>query len=829
MADFRRCLYALALVALLAGLTIPASAQTFNCTNTTGVPPTVRAEGFAELVGDLIIDCTGGVPTPPGQLVPQVNIAINLDTYVSSKVTAVVNSNTEFLESLLIVDEPNSPTNPTRVIRNCGAANEDSTAAGPGVCNIFGGGSLGAANSYDGTCVTAATCHPNVFQGRSLALINGQTNQVLFLGIPIDPPGTQCPAATANPGAACHRIIRITNIRGDASQTGVAQGNQTSSITAQIIANPVSGLPVDIPTHIVARVQLGLVQSSLTNGTVAGGKFDFVQCSLLFDNPLSGNKNNSQNLTFTFREAFANAFKPRTVRQTLNNGSATPYAYTGAGVPTPSVLTPNVSNATTLNQNVPGATYDTESGFMNPNAAPAGGNPPTNPLTAGPGIGNAFVDTNQAPGSTTAIDPAGNNVGFGTGITSAGIATQGTRLILNFTNVPTGSSIAVPTVVLLTNVVTNLTTGVAVLVTGTAASGSGGTPTLSGTVVTTFPPATTAAAQTCFPVAPAPNCTGAGEVLVAGSQVPGGALPLSQRAVYEIFFANPGAVEQVAIPMTVLSTCSLGTAPTSPCPNLPGNLPAPNSVARVQGGFAPFYAPALNVRTAAIEGQGIIGSGAENLTTTPARLPVPRFQNLNAPVDLFSVVRCSCNLLFPFVTNQPTAGGNFDTGIAIVNTSLDPGNTAPNGFGFRGSAQTGPVQLWYYNRNASPATVSTTNPTGEPNLLSQGNTQCTNVTTPGSCSGTLTTVPAGGMLTYVLSSGGGIQGATPAGNVLVGVPGFQGYIIAQAGFQYCHGFAFISKQGAGFQADNLAMGYLALVLDPPGLPRTFSLGENDAH
>ena len=59
---------------------------------------------------------------------------------------------------------------------------------------------------------------------------------------------------------------------------------------------------------------------------------------------------------------------------------------------------------------------------------------------------------------------------------------------------------------------------------------------------------------------------------------------------------------------------------------------------------------------------------------------------------------------------------------------------------------------------------------------------------------------------------------------------FQGYIIAQAGFQYCHGFAFISKQGAGFQADNLAMGYLAIVLDKPNtLPRTFSIGENDGH
>jgi hypothetical protein len=196
---------------------------------------------------------------------------------------------------------------------------------------------------------------------------------------------------------------------------------------------------------------------------------------------------------------------------------------------------------------------------------------------------------------------------------------------------------------------------------------------------------------------------------------------------------------------------------------------------------------------------------------------------------LFSIVRCSCNLLFPFVTNSATAGGNFDTGMAIANTSLDPGNLPPTTYGFRAAAQTGPVQMWYYNRNgATPA---------EPNFLGQGNTQCTNSTTPGKCDpATNTGVPAGGMLTYVLSGGGYIAPNAPGtlgSQVLLGAPAFQGYIIAQAGFQYCHGFAFISKQGAGFQADNMSMGYLAIVLDSQalnwGLPRTFSIGENDAH
>jgi hypothetical protein len=765
MADFRRCLYALALVALLAGLTIPASAQPFQCSNSTGVPPTVRAEGYAELVGDLVLDCTGGTPTPPNQQVPQVNISVNLDTFVSAKITKVVNLNTEFLESLLIVDEPNSAANPARAIRNCGAANEDTTAAGAGICALIGGGSTGAATTYDGTAG-----HPNVFQGRSLALITGQTNQVTFLAVPIDPPGTICPLQSSQP--VCHRIIRITNIRGDASTTGVAQGNQTSSITAQVIVNPVSGLPLDNPSHVVARVQLGLVTPALTNSGLAGGDFSFIQCTLL---QLQG-----QPLVFTFREAFANAFKARSLQQVFNNGTTQPYNYVGGScAPSAPATCPNTSTATTTNQNVPGATYDTESGFMN-NNAPAGGNPPTNALAQGVGNGAIFTDT---------------TVSGGTGILTAGVATQGTRLSMNFANVPNGASISVPNVVQLFNVINNTLSGVAVLVTGTVASGSGGTPVTGAADSTT---------QTTF---------------VAGSAVPGGGT-LPQRAVYEIFFSNPGALEQMAVPISVFTTCGINTG-TVPCPNLPSNLPAPNTVATIQGGFAPSYAASLGVRTSALEGSG----ASESTSSTPAVLPVPRFQNLNAPVSLLSVVRCSCNLLFPFVTNAATAGGNYDTGIAIANTSLDPGNLPPTTYGFLANPQAGPIQLWYYNRNGTPA--------AEPNFLNQGNTQCTNSTTAGSCTGTLANIPAGGMLTYVLSSGGFIAPNSPSvlgPPVLLGAPAFQGYLIAQAGFQYCHGFAFIQKQGAGFQADQAFMGYLGIVLDHGSpLPRTFSNGENDAH
>jgi hypothetical protein len=109
-------------------------------------------------------------------------------------------------------------------------------------------------------------------------------------------------------------------------------------------------------------------------------------------------------------------------------------------------------------------------------------------------------------------------------------------------------------------------------------------------------------------------------------------------------------------------------------------------------------------------------------------------------------------LLFPYVTE--IAG--FDTGLAIANTSTDPFGSTP---------QAGTCTLNWYGTAAPAATV-----------------------TPSVASGT---VWAG--LTSLLA------------------PGFNGYVIAVCNFEYAHGFAFVSDLGAR----NLAMGYLALILNPP--------------
>ena len=86
MADFRRWIYALAVVALLAGFTVPVSAQDapFQCIANAGVPPMVRAEGWTELVGDLTLNCTAAFRRPPGN-VPPVNVDITISTNLTSR------------------------------------------------------------------------------------------------------------------------------------------------------------------------------------------------------------------------------------------------------------------------------------------------------------------------------------------------------------------------------------------------------------------------------------------------------------------------------------------------------------------------------------------------------------------------------------------------------------------------------------------------------------------------------------------------------------------------------------------------------------------------
>jgi len=148
-----------------------------------------------------------------------------------------------------------------------------------------------------------------------------------------------------------------------------------------------------------------------------------------------------------------------------------------------------------------------------------------------------------------------------------------------------------------------------------------------------------------------------------------------------------------------------------------------------------------------------------------------------APLNLTTWSLCQTTLLFPFVS---TAG--VETGIALSNTSLDPGKIGATG----GTAtpNQGSCTLNFYGTLASAASTAVTYlGVQAPNAVSGG-------TTP-----------------YIQPAG--TSNAFPIGQDGLVPAGFSGYMIAQCNYLYGHGFAYIAYQlGTGSGA---TMGYTANV------------------
>ncbi len=258
---------------------------------------------------------------------------------------------------------------------------------------------------------------------------------------------------------------------------------------------------------------------------------------------------------------------------------------------------------------------------------------------------------------------------------------------------------------------------------------------------------------------------------------------------------NPPAITSVLTPITVTGgSASITYQIFDPDPNIVESLDVSVVVAYQN---TSSVLPATGTTSASIN--------FAPLSTNPSAAagPIPRFCQPYGPQPALIISACTCNLLFPFVTNQ----AGFDTGIAIANTTASPAFGAlPPLVG-----QNGTIVLNYYGGTPGGGL------NGEPQYTTQD------------------VVPAGAELVFTLSSGGGVPGGGSPAIAVPSTPGFEGYIIAQANFQYCHGFAFISDVGA----QKLAEGYLAISLDvpvvtvnptlPTGLNRTGNGGENEGH
>jgi len=518
MADFRKWLYAFAVVALLAGLTVPASAQTSFQTCIGGaVNPNVRAEGYTEKAGDITITCSGGNTTIPGGTVPAITINVSMNTIITSKLTSTAFT-PNFNEAMLLIDEPGTVTPATAttpIIANdllaCGSPGAPfNPVAGAGVCAIVNDGALNAAGQggiYNGAkgatvgCVptppsTVCTGHPNAFQGRQVV---GSNNQIIqFIGVPLD--------------GGSH-TLRITNLRGNAvflSGGRITNSNFGVGLTFQTFVTFTS--PNSVNAQLI-NVTNGAIRNGLdsVSGTSAG---PYLQCTFTSAQQVSGG-------TVTLNEGFPSAWKVRNWRQINDNGLyiGTPdYHYQGTTVFTTADMV----------QNVPGAQYNTESGFMYP-PPPAATVPVPNPPQ---GISNS---TGTPAGNQAFTDSPD------TGISSVGTVSNGTRFAIQFANIPAGTTISVPNSVNLINVSGggNTVSGVMLAVCNTDSDGSGS----GGTI-----------------------CPGA--ATTSGTNF---------TVFYEVIFEDPLAIETATIPVRANVAAFNGTNPQV------------NVVATAQAGFAPFY------------------------------------------------------------------------------------------------------------------------------------------------------------------------------------------------------------------------------------------------
>lgn len=263
MVDFRKAILLLAVMVVATGI---ASAQIFNplsCVANAGVPPLLRSEGVAEEVGQVTINCQGGNPTAVGQLIPTVNVIIFLSTNLTSRLLPAGSTVTTASEALLLIDEPGSLANPV----------QQTLCAAGSVCPITSLSGTGSRDSYDGSAG-----RPNVFQA-----VKNAENSVAWLGVPVDPPGSQN-----------NRVIRLANVRANASIVpGVGVGLVPPSVTMTISITGTGSLTLTNPVQTVGFVTPGLIQGQ-------GTAIDLKQCET--DNP-----------TFTVRaiEGFANAFRAR--------------------------------------------------------------------------------------------------------------------------------------------------------------------------------------------------------------------------------------------------------------------------------------------------------------------------------------------------------------------------------------------------------------------------------------------------------------------------------------------------------------------------------------
>ena len=772
MSHFRKMLFAAAAVASFIGTSNTANAQGTNpfVCNTSFSPLVVRVEGLRELVGDIVITCTGGnsigapgttpstanqavvrtgttetgqtatlatgvqgntatstigIGTPgsigaPGlgaftaltnPTVPAINISV---TVAGTRITNRIFSG-NLTDALLFIDEPINPASGTSTANQNPCLNTGTSIGTAGVCttqNYFfvNGVAVGSGNPFVAATGSGTTLVPST----GGVPINVYQAQYGVGGgfAPNEQTITFVGVPIVQPGTftgAGSRVYRIKNIRVQVANAFQVNGQIQAFISVQ---NPPANLVLNNAQGVV-----GFVQRGLFFDTVAGGPF--AQC-LGFNATSAGGFPTAGAGTLNsliavgalrFTEAYGVAFKRRGFGGVLD------------------VYDPvfNQFYNPTAGQSNPSANYNNESGFYN----------------------NLFPTTNS--------------------LSSVGVASNGTRLRARFSGIPATVRLFVSAQPV-TNFIGTATSCAATNRFATNAANTAGFCLGQGDSIgnAAFAYATTStdgvgegftAAGTAAFVPLSSSSISAG--IVQGSTAPGFG---GNGAAY-------GSLNRLTVQYNQVPVAADGTG-TYFWEVLRAD---DNVIDRFDFLVAAVFAPTTSIVTDANTSvvANVSGNFAPIAATGGNGYPsIPSFV-LSTPEDLkpiFSITNCATNLLYPFVSSVT----GFNTGIAVSNVSKDPFGTIN---------ETGICRVFFYGTTAGGGVDPT------PQTFTKS-------------------VPSGQVATFNLLFGGPEYGVQP-------VVGFQGYIIISCNFRWAHGFAFVSDP-SNLQT---AHGYLALILDPVGIRR----------
>jgi hypothetical protein len=316
MADFRRWIFALALLSLVAGA---ANAQIvpLSCTATVAVTPFVRSEGFTEGVGDILVTCTSpanntvaGALNIAGSTATDANLVGSVTVFLNAPVTSRIlytsPTGQNWSEATLELNDVMAPTACT--VQEAAAGGAGAAAGCPSTVAANGAGT-------NSSITAGATAFPG--------LINTGGTSITFPSIPVYAPGTSA-------GGTNTVTYRITNVRVDANSLAAGTITGATPVTATVVF---SSNAQGVLVNSASTVAYAATSLTTGNSNFLSAPSTLLACTARsFGSAFSAGNANFVDLTYT--DNFPTAFKVR-VNAAQNavpgNNAATESIYTGVG------------------------------------------------------------------------------------------------------------------------------------------------------------------------------------------------------------------------------------------------------------------------------------------------------------------------------------------------------------------------------------------------------------------------------------------------------------------------------------------------------------------